>query len=228
MREVTGVPVRPEFFAIAEKGHPTAEQVRPSLRYIPPNETEASAVRLLVFGGSQGARVFNEVMPSLAKALLDYVPGLTILHQAGASAAAAVEDAYRAGGADPERWEVREFIENMPRHFAEADLILCRSGASTVAELAAAGRAAVLVPFPGAADDHQVKNAEILAAAGAAELRVQERDDSSMVSFLLSDLSSLLLNPERRAEMSRRVRAFAHPDAVRSIAAMVEQLAKRV
>ncbi|MDR3744522.1 MAG: undecaprenyldiphospho-muramoylpentapeptide beta-N-acetylglucosaminyltransferase [Acidobacteriaceae bacterium] len=203
---VTGIPVRAEFFAVGEKDADA-----------PP--------RLLVFGGSQGARVFNAVMPRIAKALLEYVPGLTILHQAGARAAEKTAEAYRAGGADPTRWQVAEFLDEMPQRFAEADLILCRSGASTVAELAAAGRAAVLVPFPGAADDHQRKNADVFAEAGAAQLRVQVANDALMESYLLGDLSELLLHPQRRAEMAERVRKLARPNAAQEIATMVVELA---
>jgi UDP-N-acetylglucosamine--N-acetylmuramyl-(pentapeptide) pyrophosphoryl-undecaprenol N-acetylglucosamine transferase len=201
---VTGIPVRREFFAIGE---------------LPPNEGSRS-VRLLVFGGSQGARIFNEVMPRIAKGLMEEVPGLRILHQAGAKFAEAVEAAYGASGADATRWEVAAFLDDMPRRFAEADLILGRSGASTVAELAAAGKAAVLVPLPTAADNHQLKNAEVFASAGAAVLRVQS-SDAAMESFLSSDLAALLLDPARRREMSRKVRGLAHPDAVRVIGEMV-------
>jgi UDP-N-acetylglucosamine--N-acetylmuramyl-(pentapeptide) pyrophosphoryl-undecaprenol N-acetylglucosamine transferase len=205
---VTGIPVRAEFFAI------------------PASEPEQDSVRLLVTGGSQGARIFNKVVPTIAKRLLEGVPGLTILHQAGARAAEATAQAYGESGADPARWKVSEFLTDMPRHFADADLILCRSGASTVAELAAAGRPALLIPFPGAADDHQLRNAEVFAAAGAALLRVQEPEDSSMEGFLFSDLSTLLLNPERRAEMGRRARTLARPDAVREIAGMAAGMAQ--
>jgi UDP-N-acetylglucosamine--N-acetylmuramyl-(pentapeptide) pyrophosphoryl-undecaprenol N-acetylglucosamine transferase len=151
------------------------------------------------------------------------VPGLRILHQAGARFAEAVTEAYGISGADATRWEVAAFLDDMPRRFAEADLILCRSGASTVAELAAAGKAAVLVPLPTAADNHQLKNAEAFAAAGAAELRVQS-GDVAMESFLLSDLAGLLLDAGRRREMSRRVRGLAHPDAVREIGQMAAEL----
>jgi UDP-N-acetylglucosamine--N-acetylmuramyl-(pentapeptide) pyrophosphoryl-undecaprenol N-acetylglucosamine transferase len=220
---VTGIPVRGEFFAFEPRVG--QEKVRDSLKYIPPNEELLQSVRLLVFGGSQGARIFNDVMPVIVKRLLEYVPGLTILHQAGAKAADATAEAYRASGADPTRWEVAAYLDDMPKRFADADLILCRSGASTVAELAAAGRAAVLVPFPGAADNHQLRNAEAYAAARAAELREQE-EDRLMESFLLSDLSSLLLNPERRAEMGRRARGLAHPEAVREIGLMVVGLGR--
>jgi UDP-N-acetylglucosamine--N-acetylmuramyl-(pentapeptide) pyrophosphoryl-undecaprenol N-acetylglucosamine transferase len=208
---VTGIPVRQEFFEIAD---------------VVAKDGPGSARRLLVFGGSQGARVFNAVMPQIAKRLLEYVPGLRILHQTGKGQAESTEEAYGASGADPTRWEVAAYLDEMPKRFADADLILCRSGASTVAELAAAGRPAVLVPFPGAADDHQMKNAEAFARVGAAELRVQEADNL-MESFLLSDLSGLLLDAGRLAEMGRRVRGLAHPDAVREIGQMVAELAGR-
>jgi UDP-N-acetylglucosamine--N-acetylmuramyl-(pentapeptide) pyrophosphoryl-undecaprenol N-acetylglucosamine transferase len=201
---VTGIPVRREFFEIGD---------------LPPKE-ESRSVQLLVFGGSQGARIFNEVMPKIVKELMEEVPGLKVLHQAGARFAETVTEAYEASRADATRWEVAAFLDDMPRRFADADLILCRSGASTVAELAAAGKAAVLVPLPTAADDHQLKNAEVFAAAGAAELRVQS-SDAAMASFLASDLSALLLDPMRRREMSRKVKGLAHPDAVRVIGEMV-------
>ena len=159
-------------------------------------------------------------MPKIAKGLMAEVPGLRILHQAGARFAESVEAAYGAGGADATRWEVAAFLDDMPRRFAEADLILCRSGASTVAELAAAGKSAVLVPLPTAADNHQLKNAEVFVGAGAAVLRAQS-GDAAMESFLASDLAGLLLDPARRREMSRKVRGLAHPDAVRVIGEMV-------
>jgi UDP-N-acetylglucosamine--N-acetylmuramyl-(pentapeptide) pyrophosphoryl-undecaprenol N-acetylglucosamine transferase len=209
---VTGIPVRRQFFEIGEREATAA-----------PNEGPSRTVRLLVFGGSQGARIFNEVMPKIAKGLMEEVPGLRILHQAGAKFAEPVEAAYGASGADATRWEVAAFLDDMPRRFADADLILCRSGASTVAELAAAGKAAVLVPLPTAADNHQLKNAEVFAGAGAAVLRAQS-GDAAMESFLSSDLAGLLLDPARRREMSRKVRGLAHPDAVKVIGEMVAGL----
>lgn len=202
---VTGIPVRPEFFEIA------------------PME-EAVARKLLVFGGSQGARVFNKVMPEVAKGLMTYVDDLTILHQAGAGNVESTTKAYRDCGVNPTRWQVMEYLDDMPRRFAEADLILCRSGASTVAELAAAGRASLLVPFPGAADDHQRKNADVLVEAGGALLRIQEKNDALMESYLLSDLSDLLTHPGQRWSMSQRVRKLARPDAVQEIAGMILKL----
>lgn len=216
--KLTGVPVRKAFFEVEPFGEGTA--VDSAVDEVQPTP------HLLIFGGSQGARVFNAVMPRIAARLIEAVPGLTILHQAGAGHAWETAEAYRASGADPMRWQVAEFLEDMPKRFAEAQLILCRSGASTVAELAAAGKAAVLVPFPGAADDHQTKNAEALARVQAAVLRVQA-SDAEMEGFLLSDLSGLLSNPDGCAAMGWRVKEFAHARAAEEIAAMAVGLARR-
>jgi UDP-N-acetylglucosamine--N-acetylmuramyl-(pentapeptide) pyrophosphoryl-undecaprenol N-acetylglucosamine transferase len=201
--ELTGIPVRAEFFALPPR----------------PNE---SAPRLLVMGGSQGARALNQRMPEVAKALLDSVPGLTILHQAGARHAETTEAAYAASGAAPDRWKVQAFLEDMPTQFAASDLILARSGASTVAELAASGKPSLLVPFPQAADDHQRKNAEVLVEGGAAKLLLEQNMSGDA---LLAALSGLLADREKLREMSARARTFAHPQAAARIAEMVAALA---
>jgi UDP-N-acetylglucosamine--N-acetylmuramyl-(pentapeptide) pyrophosphoryl-undecaprenol N-acetylglucosamine transferase len=206
---VTGIPVRREFFEIAAR--PVGE-----------------ALRLLVFGGSQGARVFNEVMPKIAGRLLKAFPGLEIVHQAGGRHGVSTEETYERAGllgdGVERRLRVQPYLDGMVEEIAAADLILCRSGASSVAELAAAGRAAVLVPFPQAADDHQRKNAEALVGAGAAEMIVEAELDETR---LLETLQGLLADDGRRAEMGRRARGLAHPDAVREIGMMVAGLAKR-
>jgi UDP-N-acetylglucosamine--N-acetylmuramyl-(pentapeptide) pyrophosphoryl-undecaprenol N-acetylglucosamine transferase len=199
--EVTGVPVREAFFSL-------------------PPRPASSAPHLLVFGGSLGARALNQAMPRVARALLDAVPGLTILHQAGAKHAESTQADYAASGADAARWQVHAFLDDMPARFAAADLILCRSG-SSVAELAAAGKPSVLVPFPFAADDHQHKNAQVFADAGAAVL-IPERDLTD--DLLLRELTSLLRNPERLRTMSEQARTLAHPDALDHIAAMALRL----
>jgi UDP-N-acetylglucosamine--N-acetylmuramyl-(pentapeptide) pyrophosphoryl-undecaprenol N-acetylglucosamine transferase len=201
--EVTGIPVRAEFFALAPR---------------PPE----SAPRLLVMGGSQGARALNQMMPQIAKALLDAVPGLTILHQAGARHAETTEAAYAATGAPADRWRVQPFLEDMPSQFAASDLILARSGASTVAELAASGKPSLLVPFPQAADDHQRKNAEVLVEGGAAVMLLEQDMTDAR---LLDALSGLLSNPGRLQEMGTRARTFAYPQAAARIAEMVAGLA---
>jgi UDP-N-acetylglucosamine--N-acetylmuramyl-(pentapeptide) pyrophosphoryl-undecaprenol N-acetylglucosamine transferase len=194
--EVTGIPVRPEFFSLAP---PTA-----------PNP------HLLVFGGSQGARLFNQHLPRIIAALLDAVPGLTVLHQSGQRHASQTFTDYAASGADPDRWQVRPFLDDMPACFARANLVMARSGASTVAELAASGKPALLIPFAAAADEHQKRNAEEMVNAGAAVM-LQE-PDLEVPGRLLSQLTGLLHEPDRLAAMSAAARTLAHPAAAENIA----------
>ncbi len=200
---VTGIPVRNEFFQLAPK----------------PAE---SSLRLLVIGGSQGARALNLAMSRAAKSLLEAVPGLTILHQAGSSHAAATAEAYAAAGAPWERWEVRAFIDDMPRQFALSDLILARSGAGTVAELAAARKPSLLVPFPRAADDHQRRNAEAMAQNGAAAILLEQEMSPEGLAELLR---GLLVDREALRRMGEQAGTMAQPDAAGRIAAMVKTLA---
>jgi UDP-N-acetylglucosamine--N-acetylmuramyl-(pentapeptide) pyrophosphoryl-undecaprenol N-acetylglucosamine transferase len=200
--EVTGIPVRQEFFAL-------------------PSRSPEDPLRLLIMGGSQGARALNQRMPEIAKGLLDGIPGLTILHQAGARHAETTEAAYAASGADRERWKVQAFLEDMPRQFAATDLILARSGASTVAELAASGKPSLLVPFPRAADDHQRKNAEVLVEGGAARMLLEQ---DMTADTLLRSVTEMLRNRGELSEMSVRARTFAHPRAAARIAEMVASL----
>lgn len=202
--EVTGIPVRPEFFRIA-----------------PP--AAASAPHLLVFGGSQGARIFNTLLPQIVRPLLDAVPGLTVLHQSGLRNVEPAQAAYEASGADPSRWEVRPFLDDMPARFAHAHLILSRSGASTVAEEAASGKPALLVPFAAAADEHQRRNAESMVEAGAAVM-LQE-NEAQTPGRLLSALTDLLTSPQRLATMGAAARTQAHPDAAERIANRLAELA---
>jgi UDP-N-acetylglucosamine--N-acetylmuramyl-(pentapeptide) pyrophosphoryl-undecaprenol N-acetylglucosamine transferase len=201
---VTGIPVRAEFFRLS---------ARPL----------GAAPHLLVFGGSQGARALNAMMPKIASALLERVPGLTILHQAGARHAEATLAAYQASGAPAGRWQVEAFLDDMPRRFEAADLVLARSGASTMAELAAAGKPAVLIPLPTAADDHQRRNAEVMAQAGAARLLLEP---DLTPEQLLGILSDLLGEAKELREMAENARTLAHPDAAEKIAGMAMALAR--
>ena len=201
---LTGIPVRADFFRLAP---------RPA----------GAAPHLLVFGGSQGARVLNAIVPKIAAGLLERVPGLTILHQAGARHFEATLAAYQASGAPPDRWQVAAFLDDMPRRFEAADLVLCRSGASTVAELAAAGKPAVLVPFPQAADDHQRRNAEVMVQSGAARVLLEGDLTAEQLQGTLVDL---LGNPERLRQMAENARTLAHPDAAQTIASMAMALAR--
>ena len=202
--EVTGVPVRAEIFAV-------------------PHKTDGSPLRLLVTAGSNGAQVFNETLPQIVYDLLEAMPGLTVVHQSGPRQLEATRAAFAASGADPARWSVEAFLNNMPAQYAAADLVLARAG-STVAELCAAGRASLLVPFAAASDDHQRRNAEALVAAGAAQMMLQK---DLTAESLLGVLVELLRDGERRAAMASAAKALAKPGAVEAIAAMVLQLAAR-
>ncbi len=201
---VTGVPVRQAIFDI-------------------PAKPAGSLPRLLITAGSQGAKVFNDTVPLIVARLLEAVPGLTIVHQAGPRHLEATLAAYEASGADPARWEVRAFLDDMPLQYALCDLVLARSG-STVAELAAAGKPSLLVPFPQAADDHQRKNAEVLAEAGAAIMMLQA---GLTPEKLLDELTRLLRDPETLAKMSAQARTLAHPGALERIGRMCVELARR-
>jgi UDP-N-acetylglucosamine--N-acetylmuramyl-(pentapeptide) pyrophosphoryl-undecaprenol N-acetylglucosamine transferase len=201
--EVTGIPVRPEFFTLPPLTSPTPH--------------------LLVFGGSQGARIFNQHLPQIIATLLDAVPGLTVLHQSGVRHAEVTQAAYAASGADPQRWQVRPFLDDMPLRFAQANLVMARSGASTVAELAAAAKPALLVPFAAAADEHQKRNAEVMVAAGAAVM-LQEHD-LEIPGKLVDALVGLLTSPEQLAAMGAAARTLAHPDAAQRIADRLQALA---
>jgi UDP-N-acetylglucosamine--N-acetylmuramyl-(pentapeptide) pyrophosphoryl-undecaprenol N-acetylglucosamine transferase len=200
---VTGIPVRAEFFAI-------------------PSKREGGAKKLLVFGGSQGARVLNEIMPKILFPLLRDVKGLTVMHQSGPRAEVATRQAYLDTGADESRWQVSAYLDDMPERFSEADLILCRSGASTVAELAAAGKPALLVPFAQATDDHQRKNAEVFVAAGAAKMLLETELQPQR---LIGTLQQMLADDAGLAAMGERARGLAHRHAVAVIGGMVAELA---
>jgi UDP-N-acetylglucosamine--N-acetylmuramyl-(pentapeptide) pyrophosphoryl-undecaprenol N-acetylglucosamine transferase len=201
--EVTGIPVRAEFFNLQ-----------------PPAD---SAPHLLVFGGSQGARIFNLHLPQIILALLDAIPGLTVLHQSGERGFESTRAAYAASGADPRRWEVRPFLDDMPERFGRAHLVMARGGASTVAELAAAVKPALLVPFAAAADQHQRRNAEAMVKAGAAGMLLEPELD--LPGKLLDTLVALLSSPERLAAMAAAARTQAHPDAAERIADRLAELA---
>jgi UDP-N-acetylglucosamine--N-acetylmuramyl-(pentapeptide) pyrophosphoryl-undecaprenol N-acetylglucosamine transferase len=206
--EVTGVPVRQAFFEIPPKrgGTPT----------------------LLVFGGSQGAHAINDAMIRCLPALQREAPEIRIIHQTGErdynDALAAYQLLPRTTGesAEVSKFIVSKFIEDMPSAFSHADLVVCRSGASTVAEIAAAGKPAIFVPFPRAADDHQRVNAEALARAGAAVV-VEESKLEGI--WLAETISALLQDPSRLASMSAAARSLAHPNAASDIAAMAARVA---
>lgn len=197
---VTGNPVRPEFAAIGE----------------PPGGRELS---LLVFGGSRGARSINRAMMEALPGLAALDPPPRVVHQTGEENLEDVTQAYveRAPG----RFEVHAFLDDLPARLAAADLVICRAGATTLAELAAAGRPAILVPYPHAADDHQRLNAEAVADAGAAVV-VRDRDLSG--AHLADLVRTLAEDPARRRRMAEAARRLAHLDAASRIADIASAL----
>ncbi|MDE3199913.1 MAG: undecaprenyldiphospho-muramoylpentapeptide beta-N-acetylglucosaminyltransferase [Acidobacteriota bacterium] len=201
--EVTGIPVRPEFF-----------QLQPD-PYADPH--------LLVFGGSQGARLFNTTMPKIVKKLLESVPYLTVLHQCGMRHVDATRAAFEESGADPKRWQVEPYLTDMPARFRKATLVMARSGASTVAELAAASKPSLLIPFAAAADNHQQRNAEEMVNVGAAVLLKESQLDPP--STLLEKLVQLLSDSQRLLAMGSASRTQAHLGATERIAQRLQELA---
>jgi len=199
--EVTGVPVRQAFFEIAARNE----------RSGPPT--------LLVFGGSQGAHAINQAVIQCLPELAAQVPEIHIIHQTGERDYTDAQAAYQRVKISA---EVFPFINDMPGFFARADLLLCRSGASTVAEITAAGKPAVFIPFPRAADDHQRVNAQALERAGAAVVLEETKLDRV---WLVETLSALLGDRPRLQRMSAAARGLAHPNAARDIAVMVARLA---
>lgn len=195
----TGNPVRAELAACAAPDQRFAGRQGP--------------LRLLVVGGSQGARALNQLLPQ-ALALLPEAQRPQVLHQAGPRLHEEMRDAYGSLGVNA---EVCPFIDDMASALSNADLVVCRSGALTVAELCAVGVAALLVPFPAAVDDHQTVNARFLVAAGAAELLPQAQLDART----LADRIAALDRP-RLLAMAQAARGLARPAAAGEVADRVE------
>jgi UDP-N-acetylglucosamine--N-acetylmuramyl-(pentapeptide) pyrophosphoryl-undecaprenol N-acetylglucosamine transferase len=199
---ITGNPVRREFFDVGAK------------------PKEANEFHLLIFGGSQGARAINNAMIEALGFLDPYLEKLHITHQTGESDLENVRKGYADAG-----WagaDVRPYISDMVSAFAESDLIICRAGATTCAELTAAGKAAVMVPLPTAADDHQRKNAEALQTAGAAIMILQAELSGER---LANEIKVLIDGPEKLTAMEDAARKMAKADAAKITVDLIEELA---
>jgi UDP-N-acetylglucosamine--N-acetylmuramyl-(pentapeptide) pyrophosphoryl-undecaprenol N-acetylglucosamine transferase len=193
---VSGNPVRSPFFAVA-----------------PPRRRDepGAPVRVLIFGGSQGAHAINVAAVEAAPGLGTASPPLAVTHQTGERDLAMVRAGYERAGVAA---RVEPFLFEMDREMNEADLIVCRAGASTLAEITAAGRAAILVPLPTATDDHQRKNAAVLQALGAADVVDQRELTGERLAAAIRDLAA---DGERRLRMGAAARTLARPDAARTI-----------
>ena len=201
---VTGNPVRHEFFEIPRK-------VRSDLYHV------------LIFGGSQGARAINNAMAEALPHLSPHKDRLSITHQTGEADLDKIKEAYERSefrGAD-----VRPFISDMFVEFGKADLVICRAGATTCAELAAAGKAAIMVPLPTAADDHQRKNAEALEGVGAARMILQA-DLSG--ECLASEIGELISSPEKITAMETAAKTLGREDAAEKTVDLIEELKRNV
>jgi len=199
---ITGNPVAAEFAAIGA----------------PPN---AEPLSVLVFGGSRGARSINRAMAAALPALARLARPPRIVHQTGADDFEATQAAYHSSYSG--EFEVQAFFDDMPRRLGNADLVFCRAGATTLSELAVAGRPAILIPYPHAADDHQTRNAQALEEAGAA---VVVRDGDFTAERIAALIQEFASDAPRRHRMAEAARGLARPDAAAQIADVAETLRK--
>ncbi len=198
---VTGIPVRPEF------------------RDVPSRQGKRSPFTLLVYGGSQGSHALNTIVCSALQDLRGLGPSFRMIHQTGEKEYEVVKRAYSQAGLVS---DVRPFLPRIHEEFAQADLILARAGASTVAELTVSGKAAILVPLPSAADDHQTKNARALERRGAARMIPE---DAWQAGRLLNEVRHFMEHREEIDKMEVAVRRLAQPEAAAHIADLVLELA---
>jgi UDP-N-acetylglucosamine--N-acetylmuramyl-(pentapeptide) pyrophosphoryl-undecaprenol N-acetylglucosamine transferase len=202
---MSGNPVRPEFF---ESGGVREDAGHPS-----------PGTRVLIFGGSQGSHAINVAMVEAAPSLASATPRVAITHQTGDGDLEMVKAGYRRAGLDA---RVESFLFQMDQEMAVADVVVSRAGATTLSELAASGRASILIPLPTATDDHQRKNANALVRQGAASI-VEQRELNG--GRLAAEILALVQDAPRRAAMCRAVRRLARPDAAKVIAEKVVALA---
>ena len=213
----------PGSFPPARRARHTGNPLRAELTRAPPPEQRlagrSGALRLLVLGGSQGARVLNEIVPDAIAAMTDR-RAVEIRHQAGERNLADARARYAAHGIDA---SPVGFIEDMAAAYGWADLVVCRAGALTVAELAAVGVASLLVPFPYATDDHQTANGRFLADAGAALLVRQDELDATRLGRLFAELHAAR---DRLVRMAVAARRLAVPDATERVLESCLELAR--
>ena len=206
---VTGNPVRREFFDI------------------PPKPRDNSSFSLLAFGGSQGARAINNALVAALPFFENEKNRLKITHQTGELDFEAVRKGYEDAGWLKENSgaaKVTKYINDMNAEFARTDLIICRAGATTCAELAAAGKAAIMIPLPTAADDHQRKNAEAMQTAGAARMILQKDLNGEI---LATEIKNLINAPEKITAMEQAAKKLVKGDAAAMMVDLIESLVRR-
>jgi UDP-N-acetylglucosamine--N-acetylmuramyl-(pentapeptide) pyrophosphoryl-undecaprenol N-acetylglucosamine transferase len=200
---VTGNPVRKEFFEVSpkERGEKTS---------------------LLVFGGSQGARAINNAMMNALPLLEGRNGQLRIVHQTGEADLEKTREMYSRSRVSDH--DVRPFIPDMSVEFANADLVICRAGATTCAELGAAGKASIMIPLPTAADDHQRKNAEAFERAGASRMLVQSELNGENLANMIVEL---IESPDEVSKMEAAARKLGREDAAEATVDLIEELGRR-
>jgi UDP-N-acetylglucosamine--N-acetylmuramyl-(pentapeptide) pyrophosphoryl-undecaprenol N-acetylglucosamine transferase len=209
---VAGNPVRAEFLRDRESSSGSGTGTE--------GASNSDVVRLLVFGGSQGAHAINVAMVGAAPQLAASSPTVRITHQTGERDLEMVREGYRRAGLEA---RVEAFLYEMDREMKAADLVVSRAGATTLAELAASGKASILVPLPTATDDHQRRNAEALVRQGAAVMVVEREFTGDRVA---NEILELARNARRRSEIGIAARRLARPHAARVIAEKVASLAR--
>ena len=220
---MAGNPVRPEFFrgeAYEEDEGQRSQVTGRSSNVNGEVDSPPSAARVLVFGGSQGAHAINVAMVEAAPRLAAAAPAVAVTHQSGERDLEMVRDGYRRAGLQA---RVEPFLFAMDREMRAADLVVCRSGATTLAELTASARPSILIPFPGATDDHQRKNAEALARSGAATT-IDQRELTG--DRLASEILSLAGNELERRRMGEAAARLARPNAAAVIVDKILELAR--
>lgn len=195
-----------------EKTVLTGNPVRADLLEGAESAEDARHVHLLIFGGSRGARSINMALAQNVAGLAPVADRIRILHQTGEGAADEIRDAYRSAGIDA---DVREFIDRMGPAYRWADLVVCRSGASSLAEITALGKPAILIPYPYAIGDHQARNAGVLESKGAARVIADERLKNGA---LVKEILAMVESPELLDTMARKSRTLGRPEAARTIA----------
>ena len=199
---VTGNPVRKEFFEIQPR-------------------SRSAELNLLIFGGSQGARAINNAMAEALALLGEFKERLNITHQTGKPDFDKIKERYEREG-----WksaDVRAYISDMVSEFEKADLVICRAGATTCAELSAAGKAGIMIPLPTAADDHQRKNAEALQSAGAAKMILQSDLSGER---LAREIVEIMNSPQSLSNMEKAAKKLAKADAAEVTVDLIEELTK--
>ncbi len=205
---------------VTQTGNPVRSGIKRQLQSTnqEPTDTTILPIKVLVIGGSQGAAAINQAVAEMACRVS--AENMTIWHQAGRGKVQSVQEVLAEAGVEEGSVRVVEFIDDMPAAYAWADIVICRAGAGTLAEITVAGLPSVLIPYPYATDDHQRVNAEQLQKAGAAEMLLQSELSSEV---LQSVMETLMKDAGKRLSMAEAARSAAFPDAAENVAQACEE-----